>query len=369
MKLRLPFYLLVLLISLNSCSSGKSAYKHGDYYDAVLQAVQRLRQKPDHKKSKEVLTLSYKSAVDFLETDAQNQISSNANFKWKSAVNNYEKINHLYEEIRKSPGALQVISNPINKYKELTEVKAKAAEESYEAGLQSMLKNTREDAKQAYFQFMDANAYSPGYREAIEMIEQSKFNATLKVVVEPTVQNYEGWNFESIAFGYTANQFVKFYTPQQAQDASLAKVDQFIKVSVEGYQEGKATVTKRTESFKDSVKTGEKVVNGIKVPINQKVAADMTTYSKSVRARGAARFIIMDAASNAEIKNQELVSNADWNYQWATFTGDARALSKSNRDLSAKREASYPVGSLKSQVKRELDQQLTNEIKGFYKNY
>ena len=369
MKTRLLFYLIILQLVLESCSSGKSAYKHGDYYDAVLQAVQRLRQKPDHKKSKEVLSLSYKAAVDFLESDAQNQINSNANFKWKTAVKNYEKINHLYEEIQKSPGAKQVISNPVSKYKELTEVKEKAAAESYEAGLQSMLKNTREDAKQAYFLFTDANNYSPGYSEAIEMIEQSKFNATVKVVVEPTVQNSQNWNFEPLVFGYTANQFVKFYTPQQSQEANLPKIDQFLNVNVNGFQENRPVITKRVESYKDSVKTGEKVVNNIKVPVYQKVAAELTIYTKVVHARGSISLVIMDASSRAEIKNQELVSNTDWTYQWATSSGDARALSKSNRDLAAKREASYQPGALMTQAKRELDQQLSNAIAGFYKKY
>lgn len=362
-------YFLVALLLFESCSSGKSAYKHGDYYDAVLQAVQRLRQKPDHKKSREILNLSYKAAVDFLESDAQNQIDANANFKWKTAVTNYEKVNRLYEEIRKSPGAMQVISNPISRYNELTEVKGKAAEESYEAGLQSMLKNTREDAKQAYFMFSDANNYSPGYREAIEMIEQSKFNATLKVVVEPTVQNPQDWNFESLVFGYTANQFVKFYTQQQSQEANLPKVDQFLKVNVNGFQENRPVITKRVENYKDSVKTGEKVVNNVKVPVYQKVSADLTIYTKVVRARGSASLVITDAASRAEIKNQELVSSTEWTYQWATSSGDARALSKSNRDLTAKREASYQQGSLMAQTKRELDQQLSNVIAGFYKKY
>jgi hypothetical protein len=37
----------------------------------------------------------------------------------------------------------------------------------------------------AYFLFQESNALSPGYRESVEMMEQSKFNATIKVVVEP----------------------------------------------------------------------------------------------------------------------------------------------------------------------------------------
>src|SRR6266850_1086950 len=108
MKLRLLLAFVVLIALIESCSSGKSAYKHGDYYTAVLEAVQRLRQSPDNKKSKNVLGLSYQAAVDFLNTDVQNQIASNASTKWKTIVQDYDKINNLYENIRTSPGALKV---------------------------------------------------------------------------------------------------------------------------------------------------------------------------------------------------------------------------------------------------------------------
>ena len=75
MKIRLYSLFLLLILLIDSCSSGKAAYKQGDYYEAVLAAVQRLRGKPDHKKSREVLKLSYQLAVDYLETDDANKLS------------------------------------------------------------------------------------------------------------------------------------------------------------------------------------------------------------------------------------------------------------------------------------------------------
>ncbi len=109
MKLSLLLGFIFLIILIESCTSGKSAYKHGDYYTAVLVAVERLRQSPDNKKSKDVLRLSYQAAVDYLNTDAQNQIASNAQFKWKTVVQDYDKINSLYENIVLLPGRLVVI--------------------------------------------------------------------------------------------------------------------------------------------------------------------------------------------------------------------------------------------------------------------
>lgn len=364
-----PALMMLLVVLIESCSSGKAAYKQGDYYEAVLTAVQRLRQKPDHKKSREVLRLSYQQAVDYLESDAKNQIEANANFKWRSAVQDYEKINRLYEEIRTSPGALKVIPKPISKYNELTDLKAKAAEETYEAGIQAMMKDSRDDAKRAYFLFEEANGYSPGYREAIEMMDQAKFNATLKVVVEPMIQNMYDWNFDPVMFGYQGNMFVKFYTPRQAQEEGLEKIDHFTKLIVNGYSEGRPAITKKVESFKDSVKTGEKTVSGKKVPVYTNVTAQMTTYTKMVKARGSVTLLVVDATSRAELRNTEIAADESWSDTWATYTGDQRALSAANKKLCEKREPYMERDYLQKQTKRELDQKLANAISSFYSRY
>lgn len=361
--------LIALVVLLDGCGSGKSAYKHGDYYEAVLASVQRLRQNPDHKKSKEILGLSYTAAVEFLESDAQNQLSSNANFKYRLAVGNYERINRLYEEIRTSPGALKVIPSPVNRYKELTALKAKAAEESYEAGIQAMLKNSREDAKDAFFFFSDANTFSPGYRESIEMMDQAKFNATLKVVVEPLLNNPYDWNFEPVIFGYRDNQFVKFYTPREAADAGLAKVDQYLKVIVNGYSQGLPKVSRRVEEQSDSIKTGEKTVNGVKKPIMQLVTAKVTIFEKTITGRGSISLVISDALNKTDLRNSEIVSDRSWTDSWAIYTGDLRALSKNNAKLIEKREPNVGRDYLQNETRKDLEGKLSNVLSGFYNSY
>jgi hypothetical protein len=368
MKIQL-LLIIISAILLDSCSSGKNALKRGDYFDAVSQAVSRLRQKPDHKKSKEVLKTSYQMAIEYLESDAQNQIASNAPYKWKNAVQNYDRINYLYEQIRTSPGALKVIPNPINKYKELSEVKGKAAEEAYELGIQSMLKNTREDAKRAYFAFVDANALSPGYRESIEMMEQSKFNATIKVIVERPLRNYNDWNFEPVIFGVRPSQFVKFYSPQEAQDANLQRVDQIIRLVVNGYSEARPVLTKRTEEYKDSVKVSEKTVNNVKIPTYEKVKATMIINEKSITSRGSVTLFIKDANSNAELRNSEIIGEERWSDRWATCTGDQRAIPEATRKLCGSREPYMARDYLIVETKKELDNKLASALTGFYSNY
>jgi len=369
MRLRLPLGFIVGIVLVEACTSGKSAYKHGDYYTAVLEAVQRLRQSPDNKKSKNVLGLSYQAAVDFLNTDVQNQIASNASTKWKTIVQDYDKINNLYENIRTSPGALKVIPNPVNKYKELTVAKDSAAAECYNRGVEAMLKNTREDAKRAYFLFTDANAYSPAYRESIEMMTQAKFNATLRVVVQPSLQNYWSWNFDPVVFGGTGNQFVQFYTPQQAQNENLQRIDQFLLISVHGYQENRPTISKTEQNYSDSVKVGEKTVNNQKVPVKQRIAAQMTIFEKVIPYSGAIQLFIKDAGSNAELSNARISSQLTWNNRWAHCSGDTRCIPSGVKGLCNGSE-SYPAGGqLITLSKKDLDNKLANALVNFYRNY
>jgi len=361
-------FLLLFTLCFNSCNSGKSAYKHGDYYDAVLSSVNRLRQSPENKKSKEILGLSYQAAVDFLETDAKNQIDANANFKWRNAVQSYEKINTLYEQIRTSPGAMKVITNPVNKYKELTDAKSKAAEEVYEAGVQAMLKNTREDAKQAYFLFKESEGYSPGYREAIEMTNQAEFNATFRVSYEETNASRENFSLQP-SIARVQRQFLKFYT---ASEATTTKdpIDQSLKLIYRGSSlPQNPSTSSNSQDVEKDIKTGEKLVNGKKEPVYEKAKAKVTTYSKSISAESIAFVQITDLKAGSQVVDQTITGVSTWQYQWATYSGDSRALNDSHKSLVQKKEAYPATDQLVDKARQDLLNNISNQLKNYYSKF
>ena len=104
-------YFVLFLIIFSACSSGKQALERGDYYESVLKSISRLRKNSSHKKSIESLKISYPLALEWLEDEARNHITTNDNFKWKGALGSYQKINNMYEQIRKSPGAKRVVAS------------------------------------------------------------------------------------------------------------------------------------------------------------------------------------------------------------------------------------------------------------------
>src|SRR5690606_32813472 len=154
----------------------------------------------DHRKSVATLKGAYPLALNYYESQANNQIASNSQFKWKNAIQSYNHLNALYEEIRQCPGCLAVIPNPKDYYAEIGPLKQKAAEESYDAGITALMKGTRNDARQAYYNFRDAQSFVPGYKDVIAYMEKAKYEATLRVILEqipvPARYNLSGGFFQ-----------------------------------------------------------------------------------------------------------------------------------------------------------------------------
>lgn len=364
------FVTVIPLTIATGCSSGLGAYKKGNYYDAVLESVQNLRRSPENKKSKQALALSYQAAVSLINTDIQNQIYSNAYLKWKNVIGSYQQINNLYENIRTSPAALKIIPRPIDAYKELKVAKDSATVECYNAGIQEMLKGTREDAKKAYFLFTDANNYTPGFKETIELMQQAKTNATLKVLVKASPYNNFSWNFDPVIFRSTSNRFVAFYTEQQIREQSVQKVDQYLLVSVNGYQESRPSLSKNAQEYQENIQVGtKKDTTGKEVPITQLVKGQATVYDKQILSSGSLQFAIEDATRAALLNNSTIQADQNWSCRWATCGGDMRAIPSGIKNFCGKPELFPPSNFLINQTKKELDNKLFNAISEFYSSY
>lgn len=376
-------YFLLLFaapILFTDCTSGKKAYEQGDYYAAVLKAVNRLRQKPDHKKSRETLRNGYPLAIQTIEQNANNSLASNAPFKYRDALRSYQQINAMYEEIRRSPGALRVIHNPKNYYDKLPDLKERAAHESYEAGLTALNRETREDAKKAYFLFKDVQQYAPGYKDVTNKIEEAHFMATLKVVVEqipvPSRYSLSARFFqdkieEYLHTQFRSNQFVRFYTPEEADAQKLPFVDQYLRLQFEDFTVGETHVIKEIETIsRDSVKIGSVTIEGEKVDAYGTVTAKLTSWRKEVISKGMVSMRVFEAQSNAILSHQKFNGEFIWFSEWGSFSGDERALSDEQLKLCSNYEVPPPPPQdMFIEFTRPIYDQLTSAVNSFYSRY
>lgn len=360
-------FVLFALYGMEACVSGKAALKQGDYYDAVIESVNRLRGSTTNKKATAVLTQAYPLAIDYIETGIQNGIKSDDPKKWRNAVAGYQKINFINDQIKTSLGAMKVITNPQTRFNELASAKEKAAEEAYNEGVNSMMKATRPDYKQAYYDFKDANDFKQGYRESIEMMTQAEFNATIRVAFEEI--NSSRFNYGS--FQPTISSLNRlFLSIKPIAQKDTVGPQQYLRVIFNNFQQNRPTVSTRTESVARQIKTGEqKGPDGKMQDILSTVTANVVYYHKTITADAYATVTITDAGNNSILQNLNVNGPVNWTYDWATFQGDSRAL-QGNAAGWVQRKETYPNDQeIFNQAIRNLQSNLGQQLKSFYSQY
>lgn len=368
--------LFSLLIVVAGCSSGKKAYQKGDYYSAVVKAVDRLRSNPNHKKSVQALENAYPLAIKYYEDQIRNQLSADNPDKWVSVVSSYNTINNMANEINRSPGALAVIPNPVTYYSELADAKESAAEEQYNRGVEFLAMNTRESAKDAYYRFVNANGYVPGFKDVNDKIDEAKYIATLKVVVDqiPSVSKYSVSSdffqdqVESYLRSGYASEFVRFYNFKEAEEENLNPPDQILRLFFDDFVVGETHVEKTVrEVSQDSVKVGEATIGDSTVNVYNTVKAELTTYRKEVISNGRMAMEIIDGFSNGVLSSQKFTGEFVWYSEWGNFNGDGRALTKEQLAICNSEEVPPPPPQdLFLEFTRPIYSQLTNSLDSYY---
>lgn len=356
-------------------------FEQGNYYSAVLKSVDRLRSSPGNKKARQTLQQAYPLAKEVSLTNINNLRSSNNPFQWTETVRVYNRLNRLYTEIQRSPAALQVIPSPTNYYQGLEEAKLNAAREQYDAGMNSLNTNTREGAKQAYYRFLDADRFIKGYRDVGEKIEQARYAATLRVVVNQVAvpsraYSQPGEQFHDQVADFLrrleTSEFVRFYSFTQAKKEGIENPDQIVKMQFDDFIVGETHTLQQIRELKsDTVKVGEvKLDDGTKKDAMGVVKAKMTVNRMEIISKGILSLEIVGGRGNSRILLESFPGEFIWFNEWGNFNGDERALTKEDKlIIKNARVIPPPPQQLFLEFTRPIYSRLTNRLRGFYKNY
>ena len=378
-------YLVLSLITatiLVACNSAKSSYDRGNYYDAVMRSVEKLRKSPNNKNAQETLANAYPLAINTFMDKLENEDQANVDFRFTKAAKTYTQLNGMYESIQRSPGAQQVISNPKKYYKTLDRIKPQAADEQYEAGLYQLSMGSRDNAKQAYFYFLEADKFIPGYKNVGEKIDESYHRSILHVVanlkpvqsrfyevsadvfykqVENTLQQIEN------------NEFIRFYSPEEAANNNIQNPDQILEVNFEDFVVGETHTKETIEKMeRDSVVIGEVTLDsGRKKEVIGSVSAEVALYRMEVISRGLVNLsITKNGMNDKDIVYQDLPGEFVWFHEWGQYNGDQRALTDEQVVIcNNKRIIPAPPQQLFVEFTKPILQQLHTSLLNFYRNY
>jgi len=371
-------FMLVIIVVLSNCSSGKKTLEQGNYYQSSIQAVERLRRNPSHNKSREVLANSYPLAVQYYTDRIYNINHSNDPFKNGNIIEQYEMLNALYEQIMRSPGALSVIPNPNKYYDEIRQITETAAEERYQAATMALALGTRESAKEAYYHLIKADSYVPDYRDVNEKMEEALDIATLKVIVDqipvPTVNFQLSVGFfqdqvDEFLFHYNQNPFVRFYS---TKDTWLENPDQIMILMFDQFTVGNTNNLQKTHiAENDSVEVGTVTMeDGSKKPVIGTVKAEYTEYIREIISNGLLSMKILEAGTERIILHEKFPGEFVWVSRWASFNGDERALTDEEFRLTKLKPLNPPPPQdLFIEFTKPIYNQITSTVTRYYSNY
>ena len=376
---KLYTYAAAALLLFASCKSASKAYHHGNYTEAVEIAVKKLQKDPGDGELKAVLKNAYQYAVKQHEEEIRNLSASNDFRRWERIYQQYQQLQNLYTNIHQSPAAAQAVK-PTNYAEYLTTYKAKTADAYYEDGLSLLNKAVdREDFKQAYFAFRTALNYKPGDQGIIEKLEDAKDAATIHVMMIPMenyggylhTQNYQVRNFQNDLMrtirNHMGNEFVNIFTEWDADRGNL-QPDEVMSLRLGSftigrpYDENKVREVTKDVVVKETVFSKDSVIKEW-----AKVKAKITTTQRTL-VSNADLYLHISDARNRTLWSETIRSEHRWTTTFATYTGDERALSESDKELLKKDGGTPPrEETVMNDLLRKLHSDAAYRVRDFYR--
>lgn len=407
-------YLIVLCLIIGSCTSSKKYYQRAQYDMAIKKAVTKLRKKPN--KEKEMLTLeqAYGRAMD-KDNERINFLKLEGNpDMWDEVYSRYNKMKSRQSLVKdvlplEVPSTGRMIQfKMVNFDEEIINAKKKAAEYYYANGKTILNKEnrTREDAKKAYLQFKRVKQLYSNYKDIDNLMKESKFLATLKVIAEPIPMHSATFQLTNEFFDnkineflatMPASEFVKFYTQQEAEKIGLQNPDHIIQLIFDDFVVGQTHVKEQIQDInKDNVfegilvgtqikkgtdkvdvchkviSTGSSGTKTISIEVQNwethkkhgdylgdcvaaggtptttmkemfgTVKAKLFITTKTLLSNGVLDFKIKDAETGKVISQEKLPGEFGWQCQWGYFNGDIRALSSKQIESTKGKELPPP---------------------------
>ena len=372
----ITIYCLILL----SCSSGKKAFERGDYYNATLKAVNRLRSDPNSEKAIQAVKDSYPMALTFFQGKVDYALGSNLPFKYSEVAGYYEKMSQMADEISRCPAALKLFPQLNYFAMELDQTRQLAAEEQYAAGLANEKPDTRLSWKEAWYNYRQADQFVPGYKDVRSRQDQAKYNGTLKVIVEQikvplkyqlTSDFFLNQILESLLRN-RPNEFVAYYSPESARKEGINQPDQLLRMNFDDFVIGQ-TYDKESvkEVSRDSVEVGTVTLKtGEKVKAYNTVKAKLTVNRRELISKGILDVTIVDLPSNKVVSQRKFPGQFIWFSEWGSFNGDERALDEKQMAI-CRRKPLPPPGpqDLFIEFTKPIFGQTTPYLKSFYQQY
>lgn len=338
--------LSLLLVALYTIGCG-STNKLKKYYTledkTVFELLERLQKNATDKDALQLLPGAYTTAIDKRKMLTEASYSTlPPGDRYMTLAQEYGVLQQMYEQITAIPVAKKAIAGLWDPSAEIIKAKNNAAREYYNQGLEYMTYDNRQSAKSAYEYFAKANRILPGYENVRTLMTEALDRATIKVIVRAANYYNYGWNYWGFQNDWLQQQVisdlnnqsyrdVRFYSGWDA-DTRKIRADRVVELNFTELFVGQVYTDRHTINRSTEVQTGSTKTNPPQ-PIYSTVYAKVFVTKRYMQSRATLESRIYDQATGRNLLFDRFPGYDDWKVETATYTGDKRALTSSDRAL------------------------------------
>ncbi len=368
-----------LIIFLASCRTAKKMYEKGNYDEAVALAAKKLQKDPDDPKLLAIIRDAYIYAEQDHLTSIRSHEESTNELKWEWMYNDYASLQRMHDAIYKVPSVYRIV-NPADYSSMLVSYGEKAGDTRFDRGLSLMQLHpyNKESHKQAFREFQVAIQFKPGHRDILEKMDEAFEIAVTNVVVLP-MQQYGGYVYSGYTLGgqnlddqlvrdlqySSGNEFVRFYSAWDARSKNL-RIDQELDMRLSTMNVGRFYDQRSSRKVSKEILIKETVIRPDSIVKEYGwVHAEITTTRRTMHSDAVLQVNLRDE-DGRWIWSDNFSAEHNWSTEFASYTGDARALSDNDKQL-INRSKDYPPRE--DEVVQCLLQEINNNAVYRIKNY
>ncbi|MES2882305.1 MAG: hypothetical protein V4676_09175 [Bacteroidota bacterium] len=377
-NLYLSCFLLLLFFA--GCKSASKSYNKGDYADAIELGVKQLQKDPTDTETKDLVQSAYNFAVAQHEADIRTISNSNSDDRYRQMYQQYLRLQDLYETIYASPVAAAKIK-PQNYASFVETYRDKAADVHIERAMALLSQKNKTAYRTAYNELNAALRYKPADRNLKDRRDSAYLAALTKVVVVPLqhtggygyslsyqLQNFQTEIMRTLAQN-SSNDFIKFYTEWELRNKNI-EPDQVMELNLgriylgQPFDKNQAREASKKVVIKETVYKPDSIVKEYAT-----VKARITTTERTLLSEGEL-FITLRDVNNRIIWNDRFTGQHQWRTQFATYTGDERALSDSDRGQLNNNNQNPPrEEEILDELFRKIQTDLAYRLRNYYSRY
>jgi len=368
------FYALLGLLVLVSCKTSKPYLERSDNDNTLYDALNAFKKNSSDTAAANALPVLYSRAQQRHMRKINSYSESKELSRWDKIIDEYSILQNMHDAIIDVEAASAMVT-PVNYQQTIYDIKQQAAEDYYAVAADHLNRPGRDNAKKAYTYFKKTDRFVIDYKDAKQKMDEAYQNAIVNVQVNPVQDNSyffntgwgnTGYNYSNEYFqqtlvrelgGKNSSRYpARFYTDWEARRDNV-QPDWVVDLTLRNMN------IPRPQTYTYSRNASKQVENGRDTsskPVYKTVYANVQITRQSFTAHADMEIIISDVVAHKTIIRNTYREDYYWQEEYATYSGDSRALDSNDWALINNSRYNEPR---KEDVLNELYRKIYPQVK------